>query len=78
MSPKFLDQNGFSFCIFSNEEDRMHIHVLKDNNEAKYWLEPTVELEYNKGFKAKEIKIISSIVNENEEAFKEKYRKHIG
>lgn len=33
MSPKFLDQNGFTFSIFSNEEDRMHVHVFKDDNE---------------------------------------------
>lgn len=78
MSPKFLDQNGFTFSIFSNEENRMHIHVFKDDNEAKFWLEPIVELAYNNGFKAKELKQINSIVNSNEEEFKEKYRKHVG
>jgi hypothetical protein len=78
MSPKFLDQNGFSFSIFSNEENRMHVHVFKDENEAKIWLEPAVELAYNNGFKAKEMKQITSIVNSNEEEFKEKYRKHVG
>lgn len=29
MSPKFKEQNGFVFKIYSNEEERMHIHVLK-------------------------------------------------
>ncbi len=56
MCPKFLAQNGFTFSIFSNEENKMHIHVFKDDNEAKFWLEPIVELAYNNGFKAKEIK----------------------
>lgn len=77
MSLKFLDLNGFSFSIFSNEENRMHIHVFKDDCEAKFWLEPQVELDYNNGFKAKELKLITSIVNDNEEQFKEKYRKHV-
>jgi len=34
MSPLFKEENGFSLRIFSNEEDRMHIHVLKDTDEA--------------------------------------------
>lgn len=29
MSPKFKEQNGFVFKIYSNEEERMHIDVLK-------------------------------------------------
>lgn len=78
MSPKFLDQNGFTFSIFSNEENRIHVHVFKDDNEAKFWLEPDVELAHNNGFKANEIKQITTIVNNNEKEFKEKYRKHVG
>jgi len=30
MTPLFKEENGFAFRIFSNEEDRMHIHVFKD------------------------------------------------
>ena len=55
----------------------MHIHVFKDECEAKFWLEPLVELDYNNGFKTKELKLITSIVNDNEEQFKKKYRKHV-
>lgn len=44
MSPKFKEINGFVFKIYSNEEKRMHIHVVKAENEAKYWLEPNIEL----------------------------------
>jgi len=29
MSPKFKEINGFVFKIYSNEELRMHIHVVK-------------------------------------------------
>ena len=69
---------SFSFRIFSNEEDRMHIHVLKDTNEAKIWLEPEIKLEYNFGFKSQEIKKILIIVKDNEAEFKQKYRDYIG
>ena len=51
MSPVFHRENSYSFKIFSNEEMRMHIHVLRDDMEAKYWLEPQVELAENSGMK---------------------------
>ena len=36
MSPKFRQENGYVFRIYSNEEERMHIHVVKAGCEAKY------------------------------------------
>ena len=50
MSPKFKQEDGFVFKIYSNEEERMHIHVVKAENEAKFWLEPHIELAENYGF----------------------------
>lgn len=34
MSPVFKRENGYVFKIFSNEEERMHIHVIRANCEA--------------------------------------------
>ena len=47
MSPVFGRESGYVFKIFSNEELRMHIHVFRDDLEAKFWLEPEVELAEN-------------------------------
>ncbi|MDR0698530.1 MAG: DUF4160 domain-containing protein [Tannerella sp.] len=77
MSPTFKCENGYRFGIFSNEENRMHVHVYKENNSAKIWLEPLVELADNKGFQEKELSKIIQTVIENEEEFKSKYRAHI-
>ena len=66
------------FKIFSNEEERMHIHVMGDNNEAKFWLEPRVELAKNSGFSKHELNNIQKIVEKNAEQFKEQYKEHIG
>ena len=44
MSPVFRRDSEYTFKIYSNEEERMHIHVLYGGHEAKYWLEPQVEL----------------------------------
>jgi hypothetical protein len=78
MSPTFKSEKGFRFSIFSNEENRMHVHVFKDSNNAKIWLEPVLELAENSGFTEKEVKKIMKIVSKNEDDFKAKYRAHIG
>jgi hypothetical protein len=44
MSPVFRRESEYTFKIYSNEEERMHIHVICGAHEAKYWLEPAVEL----------------------------------
>ncbi len=56
MSPKFKEENGFVFKIYSNEEEQKHVHVIKAENEAKFWLEPNITLANNYGFSDKEIK----------------------
>lgn len=78
MSQKFKEQEGFVFKIYSNEEARMHIHVVKAEKEAEIWLEPTIELAYNHGFGSKEIKLILKISEENGECFKKQFASHIG
>lgn len=44
----------------------MHVHVLKDGHEAKYNIN-NIEKIYNHGFKKHELKLIESIIEENEE-----------
>ena len=78
MSPKFRKEDGFVFKIYSNEEERMHIHVLKAENEAKFWLEPTIELAENFGFNNKEIRKITKMVETYGNEFKQQFAAHIG
>ena len=78
MSPKFREQNGFIFKIYSNEETRVHIHIIKADKEAKFWLEPKVELAENHGFNNKEIKFIEEIIDIYGDEFKIKFTRHIG
>ena len=56
MSPKFRQEDGYTFKIYSNEEERKHIHVVKAEYEAKFWLEPNIELAENYGFNTKDLK----------------------
>ena len=78
MSPKFRQEDGFVFKIYSNEEERMHIHVVKAENEAKFWLEPEIEMAENYGFGSKDLKKITKIIEENGSYFKRQFAAHIG
>ena len=70
--------NGFVFKIYSNEEKRMHIHIVKAENEAKFWLEPEIELAENFGFNSKELSFIEKILREYGDEFKIKFARHTG
>jgi dissimilatory sulfite reductase (desulfoviridin) alpha/beta subunit len=59
--------------LAKNEEERMHIHVICGGHEAKYWLEPRVELAKDTG-----IPEIKKIVEKYADSFKEQFRQHIG
>ena len=78
MSPVFGRESGYTFKIFSNEEERMHIHVVYERKEAKFWLEPLVELAKNSGFSEHELNNIRKIVERNAEQFKKQYKEHVG
>ena len=52
---------GFRFMFYSNDHEPIHVHVLKDNHEAKYNVTPLEQL-FNHGFKHHEIVIIESII----------------
>ena len=56
---------GFIFKFYSDDHEPIHIHVVKDRHEAKYNIEPEVNLVYNHGFKRHELSIIEGIIGEN-------------
>ena len=55
-------------CFFyaGDGEEPPHIHVERDNSDAKIWLEP-VRLERSGGFSAKELRQIEKIVTDYHE-----------
>ena len=44
MSPTVFREKGYKFFFFSLEETRRHVHVRSPDGEAKFWLEPNIEL----------------------------------
>ena len=49
LAPTVFREGSFRFFFFSREESRIHIHVAHTDGEAKFWLEPSIELALNKG-----------------------------
>jgi diadenosine tetraphosphate (Ap4A) HIT family hydrolase len=65
MSPTVFKENGYRFFFFSREESRMHIHIVSGDGEAKFWLEPQIELAKNYQYTRKQLKEIESLLEEH-------------
>jgi len=65
MSPTVFRDNGLRFYFFSREESRMHVHVISGDGEAKFWLEPEIELANNYRFSRKQLKNIESLIEDH-------------
>jgi uncharacterized protein YfaP (DUF2135 family) len=55
MSPVVFTEGPFRFLFFSNEETRIHVHILSPDGEAKFWIDPIVSLAKSTGYSAKEL-----------------------
>lgn len=76
--PVVFRDRGYRFHFYSNEGDPrepVHIHVVKDGHDAKFWLHPAVNVAYNKGFTRRELYELSAMIemrrNQIEEAWHE-------
>ena len=68
--PVVFHHRGFKFFFYSNEgtpREPVHIHVEKDNLEAKFWLEPELRVAYNDGYDARKLRELLEIVENNKE-----------
>jgi len=78
MSPTVFKQDGYRFFFFSREEPRVHIHIYCADGEAKFWLEPQIELAKNYGLSRKQLKEIEKIIEEHYEEIKNAWKKVFG
>lgn len=78
MSPSLFHYKGFRFFFFSREEPRIHVHIEIAGGEAKFWLEPKIELAMNKGIRPKDIKIIEEQIHARKNEIKTAWKRHFG
>ena len=80
--PVVLRVNGYKFFFYQADvaNEPPHVHVTKDGNEAKFWLDP-VRVAREGRFRKNELRDIERIINDNLEfllnAWKEEKSKHV-
>jgi hypothetical protein len=57
---------GYRFHFFASEEQRIHVHAIREGREAKIWLEPRVELAENVGLRRPELAVALALVKEHQ------------
>ncbi|KQC15076.1 MAG: hypothetical protein APR63_12815 [Desulfuromonas sp. SDB] len=57
---------------------RKHIHVYHPDGEAKFWLEPDIELARNYKLTEKQLNEIKKIIEENLDEIKNSWKEHFG
>jgi len=56
----------------------MHVHVHHADGEAKFWLEPQVELAANYGLSQKRLANALQLVQEHEDEIRDAWKEHFG
>jgi hypothetical protein len=65
--PTVLRIGPYRFFFYAGDRDEaQHVHVERDNNIAKFWLDP-VQLQASGGFTRTEVNRIQNLVEDNSE-----------
>jgi hypothetical protein len=78
VSPTVLREGGFRLFFFSREERRLHVHVHHSEGEAKFWLEPRIEIAENCGLSRRRLASALQLVQENEDEIRSAWKIHFG
>jgi hypothetical protein len=76
VSPTVLRAGRFRFYFFSREEPRPHVHAQSPDGEAKFWLEPTIELAQNYRLSDRDLSQIRELILKNEELIRDAWNRH--
>ena len=75
-----LRHEGFRFFFYSNEgnpREPIHIHVMRDGAEAKFWLDP-VSPARSAGFDARTLRQLAGLVAEHRDEIERAWHEHFG
>ena len=77
--PAVFHFKGWRFHFFSNEGDPrepVHVHVAKSGADAKLWLFPNVEVAYNRGVNARDLKELIAVAEQRRRDIKRAWDEH--
>ena len=78
MSPTIFRAEGLRFFFFSREERRLHVHVQAATGEAKFWLEPKLEVAENHGLSLRLLNKAARLVEEHQDEIRRSWKEHFG
>lgn len=78
MTPTVFRSRGYRFYFFSREERRIHIHVQHATGEAKFWIDPEIELAQNYGLSARGVATALRLIREHEDEIRAAWEAHFG
>jgi len=78
MSPTIFRARGLRFFFFSREEERMHVHVLGEEGEAKIWIDPKIEVARSHGLGDRTLGVALGLVKEREDEIRRAWHQHFG
>jgi len=76
MTPTVFREGPFRFFFFTREETRMHVHVAHPDGEAKFWLDPEVELAAQTGLAKHVIGEAQQLVEDHLQEIIDAWNKH--
>ena len=56
----------------------MHVHVHAPQGEAKFWMEPKIELANNYDLNSRELKSVQRLIEEHADEIREAWKEHFG
>ncbi len=69
--PTILRIGPYRFFFYASDKDEpVHVHVERENNVAKFWLNP-VRLHRSGGFRRQELNRLSKIIEDNQSGIME-------
>ena len=76
--PTILRVGPYRFFFYAGDRDEpLHVHVERDDDIAKFWLDP-IRLQKNGGFRRPEIVRIAKILEEHQSEIVEAWHEYFG
>ena len=75
--PTVFRQGPYRFFYSGDRDEPPHVHVERDDCEAKFWIDP-VRLERSRGFSGKDLNRIQEIIQENQATLRGSWNEFFG
>jgi hypothetical protein len=76
--PTVLRSGPYRFFFYAGDRDEPpHIHVERDDCEAKFWIEP-VRLQHSFGFRASELRTVERLVIRHQQQLLDAWNEYFG